>query len=995
MKRYFLLSFVMLLSFSLFAEWDLVSQANFPANLLSVTSPDANTIWVTGTSGAVGKSVDNGQTWSFVETPAFNATAGIYRHVEDVSFISATHGALAARSGLFMVTTDGGQTWSQPTDVSTAFGTGTISSVHYLSDGKMWAAGASGIIMYSSDHGVTWLQQTSNTTTSLNHVYVRADGIGFAVGGSGTILKTTDFGVTWSSYQTGLTTDNHLNKVIHKDNIFVISGQNGTMAISTDNGMTFNLITFTGENTTEYCYESVILNNGDIIGVGGSGTIFEVLSGSTTGTTRVLNFFDTVRGVCVTTNGDLYAVASYGAVLKSTDSGQTFYYPNVTPSYDYYSATVKDENTYFVSGNKFEFYKVIDGVKNKIDLPNAESSTLAVTRFLDENIGFVTGGTSGRVFRTINGGDDWDSVLIPDFPTTKTIYDIVFAGEGVVYALSGSNNAKSIDSGANWTLTNSIGIATTEVLYSGYFFDEAIGFAGGKSGALYRTIDSGANWTNVTIGSAHIMDILFIDENTGFLVQANGSIYKTINGGLTATDWTQVDVGVVLDDLSEITIDDNGVLWIAAYANTAGNQGTDWAILKSEDLGETWDYEEFPSLTFNPTRLRDLSYNDGKLVMVGNNGVILSKDIQVEQPNEMNLFFSEYIEGSSNNKAIEIFNPFDYDVNLEGYAVKLGSNGNDWGNTLALEGTLTSQDVYVIYNSASAEDIVAVGDTTSNVTYYNGDDAIGLFFNDVLIDVFGEYQTDPGSSWEVAGTTGATVNHTLVRKPTIDRGNLDWFAQTGTNASDSEWIVYPEDTFEYLGSHEYVGSNVDLTADPVISPNAGICLEAFNVLITCSTEGASIYYTLDGSNPDNNSTLYTGEFEISETTTLKAIAYAPNHLPSLVITVDYVFPVFVQNMLELRQQNADNQTVYSLTNEVFLTFTQSYRHQKYVQDETAGVMIDDNSAVIETVYNIGDGISGLTGKLNTYNGMLQFVPALDPGEASSIENEIIPVDVTL
>ncbi|MGE4287624.1 MAG: lamin tail domain-containing protein [Salinivirgaceae bacterium] len=171
------------------------------------------------------------------------------------------------------------------------------------------------------------------------------------------------------------------------------------------------------------------------------------------------------------------------------------------------------------------------------------------------------------------------------------------------------------------------------------------------------------------------------------------------------------------------------------------------------------------------------------------------------------LFFSEYIEGGSNNKAIEIYNPTSADVDLTPYVVKLASNGADWGNTLDLTGTLAAGDVYVIYNSQSVAAVAAVGDIESNVTFFNGDDALGLFKSDALIDIIGNPTVDPGSAWDVAGTTGATQNHTLVRKSAVTQGNVDWTAASGTDAASSEWEVYNQDDFSYLGWHITPPSN--------------------------------------------------------------------------------------------------------------------------------------------------------------------------------------------
>ena len=172
------------------------------------------------------------------------------------------------------------------------------------------------------------------------------------------------------------------------------------------------------------------------------------------------------------------------------------------------------------------------------------------------------------------------------------------------------------------------------------------------------------------------------------------------------------------------------------------------------------------------------------------------------------LIFSEYIEGGSNNKAIEIYNGTGADVDLSGYSVKLAPNGGDWSNVQDLTGTLAAGDVYVIANASADQVILDVADITSTVTYFNGDDALGLFKGADSIDVIGVQGTDPGTAWEVAGVANATQDHTLVRKATVTHGQTDWALSAGTNADDSEWEVYDKDTFSFLGYHGLqVGNN--------------------------------------------------------------------------------------------------------------------------------------------------------------------------------------------
>lgn len=169
------------------------------------------------------------------------------------------------------------------------------------------------------------------------------------------------------------------------------------------------------------------------------------------------------------------------------------------------------------------------------------------------------------------------------------------------------------------------------------------------------------------------------------------------------------------------------------------------------------------------------------------------------------LFFSEYIEGSSNNKAIEIYNPTGSDVDLSNYRVIRANNGGTTlSDSLVLSGSLANNDVFVIGNASAAAEILNVSDITSTLTFYNGDDFMGIQKNVdgswVTIDAIGVFGVDPGTNWTV-GATGATSEFTLVRKPEIFEGTTDWAASAGTTDEDSQWLIYPQNTFTYIGAH--------------------------------------------------------------------------------------------------------------------------------------------------------------------------------------------------
>lgn len=278
--------------------------------------------------------------------------------------------------------------------------------------------------------------------------------------------------------------------------------------------------------------------------------------------------------------------------------------------------------------------------------------------------------------------------------------------------------------------------------------------------------------------------------------------------------------------------------------------------------------------------------------------------IDIEVP--VGMFISEYIEGSSNNKAIEIYNGTDAEVDLTPYIVRLSSNGGDWGNTCNITGTLAAGEVFVIANASANPVILAVADTTNTVTYFNGDDAVGLFYNETLIDAVGIANLTPAVKWNVAGVTNATENHTLVRKSSVIVGNTDWTASAGTSEEDSEWIVYPIDTFNFLGYH-----GIDVVTAPVISPSGGSYIDEVEVTITSPTMGATIHYTVDDSEPTTASPVYTTPFILTADATVKAMAVKEGYTNSAIVSVEYfIVPsteiptgVFISEYLEGSSNN--------------------------------------------------------------------------------------------
>ncbi len=210
------------------------------------------------------------------------------------------------------------------------------------------------------------------------------------------------------------------------------------------------------------------------------------------------------------------------------------------------------------------------------------------------------------------------------------------------------------------------------------------------------------------------------------------------------------------------------------------------------------------------------------------------------------LFISEYIEGSSNNKALEIFNGTGATVDLSQYEVWRISNGGSWTEaTLKLKGTLADGAVYVIVNSSASQTLKDKADTLTGFASWNGDDAVGLAKNGVLIDEVGEEGPDPGSGWDVAGVANATKDHTLIRKSTVTSGDTVWSNSAGTNTDDSQWIVKSQDYFDDLGQHNFNPSNNTTVQFATGSASVNEGDGTYDLVVTISNPDANNATTAD------------------------------------------------------------------------------------------------------------------------------------------------------
>ena len=240
---------------------------------------------------------------------------------------------------------------------------------------------------------------------------------------------------------------------------------------------------------------------------------------------------------------------------------------------------------------------------------------------------------------------------------------------------------------------------------------------------------------------------------------------------------------------------------------------------------------------------------------------------------------------------------------------------------------------------------------------------------DAGVGVTGVYATGIVSAIPYAYTTNNGITFNMVDN-TGDTDFLQAFKCTGTEAPNvliGDVVVVSGNLIKYNSTYEFAQgcTVVSLThpvpavEDPVISPVEGIYTEAQNVTITCATDDATIYYTLDGSIPTNTSTQYNGAIIVSETTTIKAIAYKGEDHSNVVTAVyNIVTPLATMDEIMTAATSAGATATDAVItfNNWIVSGVGTNAKRAFVTDGTKGFIIYNSNGGL--TFTRGDVLSG-------------------------------------
>ncbi len=551
-----------------------------------------------------------------------------------VAFESASIGYAVGEFAATLVTTDGGETWVDRTDLE-AFGP-DLTDVLVLAPGILLAAGESPGLFRSTDAGSTWSPAANPSTARLRDLFRLDASTLFAAGDAGNVLKSTNGGAAWTllgspggavsdqwwldastGYVVGPTrvrrTTNGGTTWAAIPSILDVTSfiggevrfndaQNGWILldfdtfVTTNGGASWIDIPFSFSNSPIYQNEGAFLDSQTwIVSTDGEGAgIWK----TTNGGSDWVQTFDHLgtRGITDLIrleNGTLVAVSSDGDLLRSADVGDSWTnFTQIAGPDEREHLNVIDVHPSglgFAGGWNGAWMQTTDGGRSWFDPPAAPAvDALFAICVRDPQFILAGGSTLGQsaVQRSTDGGATWTShPLAANYVGAPqglaafadgTCYTVTYGGMGINFV------HRSTDHGATWhQRNNGVGSSRFNDLY---FLDSQNGFVcGGEflDATLHRTTNGGGTWTAVGetgLMASGIRDMKWFDAQTG-IVCGDSRVQRTTNGG---GNWTTVLLGsgaTAMDFLDESTgyVDD-------FYGG----------VRKTTDAGVTWQLVPIP-----------------------------------------------------------------------------------------------------------------------------------------------------------------------------------------------------------------------------------------------------------------------------------------------------------------------------------------------------------------------------------------------------------------
>ncbi len=606
------------------SDWHIAGPFGGSAKSVGIDPSNPNIILAGAMNSLLYRSEDGGQTWQLLNFPKRNLSEVTCVLVDPSDNHHYMAGIISADGGALFDSPDEGKTWTAVPDVD---GFGVRSIVAAPSKPTRFVSGTNHGVMLSDDSGKTW-QRISDAhleeMQGITAVAIDPQNPDIIYAGTSHLpWKTMDGGKTWQSIHNGMIDDSDVFSLYvdgaNPQDIFA-SACSGIYS-STNRGDMWQKLTGIPNSSRRTHVIRKDPANPSIIFAGTTAGLFK---SSNSGTTwRTLNSIQVNSMVFdPKQTGEIYMAMEYEGIGKTNNDGESIALSNkgfvdrsisgVTRSGDRFVAVepqLGESSGIFLSTDKGDSWTQMNGVKGLAGVHLKSVSGSA------ENAKFLLGASSRQLYRSIDGGTDWQPVpmkvvtIIPPPPAPKTpvkstktktgktvartpakptekiklIYPSEFFGtyslrngtKDVVFAATDLGLYASTDQGDRWT-----NVLPEVPSVSGLFLTPAADgkiFARSNTG-LYFSTDYGGNWSKVNfpLPPSDVNDIAIPpDQSSTFLAATRLGLFTTADGGAT---W-YASTGMPASTVSSVLFASQPNV---AYAIEYGH------LYTSLDAGKTW-----------------------------------------------------------------------------------------------------------------------------------------------------------------------------------------------------------------------------------------------------------------------------------------------------------------------------------------------------------------------------------------------------------------------
>jgi photosystem II stability/assembly factor-like uncharacterized protein len=603
MQKIVILTVVMITAIATQAQWKWLNPKPSGHHNTKITFVDNQHGFLFNSIGELYETVDTGNSWQLQQRfPNSNVFA-----------LKDSTGVIGGNSGLLYISEDNGQHW-QIKNIDQNI---NIAWIDITSRDTIFLIG-SGNLYRSVNRGNSWELMNNSFTFRLPSVDFVSAQTGYAVYPASSIYKTVDGGKTWNVVNGNSTTANSTS-LQFADSLFGYAfRESDKMLRTTDGGKTWTAAMLTAQRMNDI----FILNAQKAFAVGEDGAIFKTVDGgvnwSWSVSTLLLRYGNTLNTVYFINENIGFAAGLWGRLMKTTDGGATW--KESLPTYiDFSTISMGSPGTGYTT-NWNNLFKTTDSGKSWQPLPLTVGDNYTGTYrfdnciFFNADTGLVTCNNSVRMFRTVNGGQTFDTIkpfaniedallglhfinasqgwcTIRSYDGKYKVYrtknggynwneisstasygpkKIFFANEAVGYGAQYGGIVQTMDSGKTWT---PVYMDYDNAYNSLWFVNAKKGFAAGEHGKLRMTNDSGRTWTTIPFNDFYddFLNVRFFSDSVGYLTGEDGGIFKTIDGGLT---WKRRNLPPFFDyhDYGAISFTSDSTVYIA---------GTNGSIIKS------------------------------------------------------------------------------------------------------------------------------------------------------------------------------------------------------------------------------------------------------------------------------------------------------------------------------------------------------------------------------------------------------------------------------